>query len=655
MLAKLKRGLRKPPRVILKRGLQEVTHYWREKTGGWSREASKISAFWTVERTRLLNKRSPWAIFHDEGESRLIEAYENGSINRKQIVARSEAIADQRFEILGSALPEQGPMPWLKDWRFDWSWPQMPERHIDHYAQRNTPYDVKFPWELSRLHFLLPLFLGVSAQSCSDKRAHLIKTAERFLDGWRDTNPLGHTVNWAPMESSMRVISLVLALDLARLAGVDERIQTKILSMLHQSLTFVWESIEDTDIRGNHYTANLAALLLGGLTIEAVYPSASRFISYAEARFEREVLLQFSEDGVNFEKSFFYHRLVGELFLLMHVALVRHGRSTSKPASERLQSAADFTDWITGPDGRVPVWGDSDDAEIFTFDGCEIADHSSFRSLAQAMFAGAPSRALPSSFLLTGRRAVSPSTRASGGRYFSKGAFFIVRGSDLQFVTDLGEVGLHGRGGHGHNDILSFVLWLYGEPVVVDPGSYIYSGDLAARNRYRSSHAHNGLTVDGEEIARLGPRPFRIYNDAMPLPHALKETGPDLFEVEGGHTGYHRLSDPVTHRRRFKLDMNASRLEIHDLLQMAGGHTIERKLQFAPRVSVVTRADDHLILGVGSRYLQIRWGEGTAARLQTGAVSKGYAQSQAAQQLSLKSTLEESAELRLTISWNSET
>ena len=60
-----------------------------------------------------------------------------------------------------------------------------------------------------------------------------------------------------------------------------------------------------------------------------------------------------------------------------------------------------------------------------------------------------------------------------------------------------------GRGGHGHNDILSFELWLDGINLVTDCGAYLYTASREWRNRFRSTAFHNVVQVDDEELNRF--------------------------------------------------------------------------------------------------------------------------------------------------------
>ncbi|MEJ7699131.1 MAG: heparinase II/III-family protein [Pyrinomonadaceae bacterium] len=68
------------------------------------------------------------------------------------------------------------------------------------------------------------------------------------------------------------------------------------------------------------------------------------------------------------------------------------------------------------------------------------------------------------------------------------------------------ECGEHGflNCGHAHADALSFTLSSNGKPIFVDSGTYNYTSDLEARQIFRSTSAHNCLTVNGESSSIPG-------------------------------------------------------------------------------------------------------------------------------------------------------
>ena len=68
------------------------------------------------------------------------------------------------------------------------------------------------------------------------------------------------------------------------------------------------------DINGNHYTADLAGLVMAGHFF-GDFGDAQRWRDVGWSGLQDEIVRQVFSDGVDFEASSAYHRLVFELFL----------------------------------------------------------------------------------------------------------------------------------------------------------------------------------------------------------------------------------------------------------------------------------------------------------------------------------------------------
>jgi hypothetical protein len=101
--------------------------------------------------------------------------------------------------------------------------------------------------------------------------------------------------------------------------------------------------------------------------------------------------------------------------------------------------------------------------------------------------------------------------------------------------------------GHAHADALSIDVAANGRTVLVDPGTYTYTGSKDARDWFRGSHAHNTVTVDNESSSEPGG-PFSWKT--MARCSLEKWISEDRFDfVSGQHDGFTRLADPVTVKR----------------------------------------------------------------------------------------------------------
>jgi hypothetical protein len=247
------------------------------------------------------------------------------------------------------------------------------------------------------------------------------------------------------------------------------------------------------------------------------------------------------------------------------------------------------------------------------------------------------------------KRGASPSSAQPDSvlRQFPDGGVFIVRTGGNYLYLDLGEVGLKGRGGHGHNDALNFELALGGAPFLIDPGTPCYTGDLGRHSAARSTASHNVLRIDGEEQAPMSG-PWSIGNDAAVRNRSVSEE-PGLVTVAAEHCGYSRLPDPVVHRRIWLFKPAHGHLKVIDRLECRGPHRVERFLHFAPGVGVTLEQDGATISFGREQRARLLWGGASSARHVVGWVAHSYGSELPSEVLVLEDTVEGFTELELLI------
>lgn len=76
---------------------------------------------------------------------------------------------------------------------------------------------------------------------------------------------------------------------------------------------------------------------------------------------------------------------------------------------------------------------------------------------------------------------------------------YLFKSPNFYLSVMAGGIGQNGKGGHSHNDKLSFELNLEGQDVFIDPGTFLYTPLPEKRNMFRSVLAHNVPIVEGEE------------------------------------------------------------------------------------------------------------------------------------------------------------
>jgi len=532
---------------------------------------------------------------------------------RGEVVAQAEKICQHRFALLGSgevALGES--IAWQQDFKSGRCWPLEPAYRL-RLVYPEDESDVKVPWELSRFQHLPTL-----------GKAYWLTGEERYVREFADQirhyiaqNPYGHGLNWlVAMEAAIRGVNWLYAanffLDSASLTPEFWRAFVHSL-FLHGR--FIRRNLEwNPYARGNHYLANLVGLLYLGAFFADVR-TGQRWLNFAQAALGREIDHQVRPDGVDHEASLGYHRLVTEMFLVGALVAARAHELTklTSPAAaaqamvsifgesfcRKLEQMFEFILHYTRPDGLAPNVGDADDGRLFQLVGygtANPADHRHLLCTAALLFSREDFRQAADdrweeAWWLLGAENLPPKEPTATppqltSRAFPAGGFFVLRGANAYVLVRCGDVGLEGRGAHAHCDQLSFELAIGNQPLVVDPGTYVYTANLEERFRFRSTAYHNTVRVAAAEQNRISP----AYCFAMPdetrarVRHWKSTATGD--ELEGEHFGYRRLLARVVHRRGFYLDKVQPALYVLDHLAGRGRVLLEWFYHFSPQVKV---------------------------------------------------------------------
>ncbi len=638
LIGKIRRGLRKPPRVIAERLLAMA----RTQT-----ERLRLPARVSLSQQALLRELQapsldvlwqrlaarPYPAWFGPVDGLEVDAL-CGAHERNALLARAENALAHRVDLLGSRPKELGAqIDWHTDFKTGLSWPPRYFADID-YNNPERPSDVKVPWELSRLQWLIPA-----------GQAFLLTREERYaagvrdvLEQWMAANPCGGSVNWScTMEAALRIFSWTWFFhvfhDAPSWCNADFRF--RFLRALYLHVEFTDRHIERSDVNGNHYTADAAALVVGGLFF-GEEQGPQRWQEEGWRILCEEMPRQVFPDGVDFEASVPYHRLVTELFLWPAMYRTAHGLPIEPSYMDRLSAMARFSRAYSRPDGSVPLWGDADDARALPFGTQDINDHRYLHTLI-GLYTGqqdlchdnpsAVGEVLWTFGPAAVRRWIDALPPPPTSQAFTDGGFYVMRSALDHVFIDCGPLGLAGRGGHGHNDCLAFEAVLDGVPLVSDCGAYLYTASFEERNRFRSTAYHNTPQIDGEEINRF-IRPDYLWNlhyDAIPC--VLEwHVGNDYALFVGEHQGYCRLASPVTPRRTILLDIEMHALYIEDEFLGKGAHDVAIPLHLAAGVEVSEQKDSELILSVDNKRFRVWWSvdSGYTVSIEDACISPSY-------------------------------
>lgn len=462
--------------------------------------------------------------------------------------------------------------------------------------------DIKYLWELNR-HLHLPA-LALAFEETGEKQYDAALCHQ--LSTWLSQCPYLIGPNWnSSLELSIRLINWSIV---AQLTGTKEEsvlrhssdspIYSDWLRSIYQHVHFVNGHYSRYSSANNHLTGEAAGVYVATCT----WPYWAEFDKWqlrARNLLIEAASAQVAPDGVNREQAVGYLPFVLDFFIM--AGLAGRARNDEFPDHywRNIERMLDFVHSIIDVGGNLPMFGDADDGVVIRAPG--NSNSCQYRSLMatgailfnRSDFAKKSGGLDDKTRLLLGEsewdrlfddgRARSQPLQ----RVFPDGGYYILgkdieKSNEIRMTVDAGPLGYLSIAAHGHADALSFCLSVAGNEFLIDPGTYCYGAQPDWRFWFRSTRAHNTITVDGkDQSVQGGTFMWQQHANARCLSVDLSDEQ-DHFVAE--HDGYQRLDDPVTHRREIR--RTGLRFEIRDTLICNGSHDIELWLHFAEKCRV---------------------------------------------------------------------
>ena len=513
-------------------------------------------------------------------------------------VVAADEVCEHRFRLLGQTFDfADGEIDWHHEPQSAGSWAREGWHRVDIRGPGRLG-DVKFTWELNRHQFWPTL-----------GRAYWLTGDEKYPREWVDQfrswsrqNPPGVGVNWASnLEHALRIVSWWMSVRLMiHSPSVTGKTLTRLIGLLVRKARHIVADLAYSRINmaNNHLIGDAMGLAVLGLAVPELRDAAQWRRSGLEMMWT-QARKQIYTDGSSFESSASYHRFVLQFYLLAIALCDRAGEPVPTDVRKRVERMAEFVAVAVRCDGTLPQFGDFDSGVAYRLNEASVQDFRPVLSTAAVLFGRgdfkrAAGRLDAETLWLLGPSAeqafeslpddvVPPPRRA-----LPRGGLFIDRDA-------AGRRHLMIRNGpftsHTHADLLSVNLFAAGRPVLIDSGTYTYNGPWRWRTAFRTTRAHNTVTVDSQGQA-LAHRAFRWLFAPKAVNHFFADDGPLVFD--GRHSGYLRLG--VTHRR-ILLGIRDDAWLCLDLLAGTGEHAVAVHWHLAADIL----ASDHASAVVGHR------------------------------------------------------
>lgn len=386
-------------------------------------------------------------------------------------------------------------------------------------------------------------------------REKLLELIEDWIESVRDGD------GWQAYTISLRIPNWLIAFEI-----LEEPIPPQIRHSIFIQYRWLLRN-QEKQLLGNHYFENLKTILI----CSHLFQEENIFNRYIE-KLKKEITREILPDGVHFELSLMYHKIILEDIIRIAVLLEYKKNNNLEYLISIIKKMNNALHSLEYGMGKTPHFNDAGD--------------NISKSMAQLCGA------------IKDKWGIEPRKE----NVFQYAGYYKLSYKNTEILFDAGPLGPRYMCGHAHCDALSFELSVADEPLLVNAGTYQYQD--RRRGFFRSTEAHNTVVIAGEQQSEL----WGEHRAARRIRKVHGKCG--THQVQGSYFTYKGRH----HRRQIRVVDN-SEINIIDQIRGPSGKTVSAFFRVAPGLTWKKEGEHEILLfnTIKNQYeMKLSFSKGTA-------------------------------------------
>lgn len=442
-------------------------------------------------------------------------------------------------------------------------------------------------YNLHYLEFLIPL----AVKSQGAPQSWYFSKWKEILLSWMSQQG---SDSYEPYTISMRLPNILICMELLAGEIKGTALESQIYASVYRQYRYLLRSMERS-LLGNHYFENLKTAVICSILFkeDSIYRKNFR-------RFLRQAEEQILPDGVHFERSLMYHKIILEDMLRVVTVLLSVKSKDAQKLAPVIQKMAQALEGLERGFCETPLFNDAGDNTAKGSKELLAAARKACHALGQQV-------------------------DFQGGAFYQDAGYYKLYDdkNKIAVLFDCGEIGPRYMAGHSHCDCLSFELSAGGRKIFSNSGTGQYQGKL--RPFFRSTAAHNTVMADNREQSQLwgehrAGRRIKRVGCKTHLAGSNRQASP------GGRLTGRFVSYQGDAFQR-SLELREGKLVITDSLRVRGKgtHTARQFFHLVPGLHYRQDGRQVKVMDGGKEIASILMPKGTCAAIHTEGLLSNYA------------------------------